>query len=113
VNGDVLNFNQSVKLMHGDRIIFGGSHFFRFNNPLSIDKAEGAANESAFSSLDKNNFKDYQFAKNEIERKQNEIMQAKLKEVVSECKKDNEIKLDELKRQYEKNIEQIVNFTHN
>jgi kinesin family protein 14 len=114
VNGDVLNHRQKVRLMHGDRIIFGGSHFFRFNNPLSIAEKPGSGNKKGgitVTSMDSSNqFKDYQFAKNEIERKQNEIMQAKLSEAVSKCKQDGDLRLVEITREYEKNIEKIVIF---
>ncbi len=108
VNGDVLNPGQNIKLMHGDRIIFGGSHFFRFNNPSSIEKTSKNNSGIMVTSLDMNQFKDYQFAKNEIERKQNEIMQAKLNEAVNKCKQDGDLKLVEITREYEKNIEKIV-----
>ena len=54
------------------------------------------------------NFKDYQFAKNEIERKQNEIIESKLSEALSKCKQDGDLKIKELEKKYEKNIENIV-----
>jgi kinesin family protein 14 len=108
LNGDVLNSKERYKLTHGDRIIFGGSHFFRFNNPLSIKNKNSTilSNNGNLAIMDQ--FKDYQFAKNEIERKQNEIIQKKLNEALDKCKEDGDLKLRELKQEYEKNIELIV-----
>ena len=70
LNGEVIEHEKEISLSHGDRIIFGGSHFFRFNNPAS-----SRAKSGAIASVDANNFKDYQFAKNEIDKKQNELIQ--------------------------------------
>ena len=56
VNGDVLNNNQPVRLGHGDRIIFGGSHFFRFNNP-SANTEKMSSSQYVLSSLVINGFR--------------------------------------------------------
>ena len=108
LNGEVIDGNKKIfkQLFHGDRIIFGGSHFFRFNNPLSnnlINNSKQTMNTNL-----NDNFKDYQFAKNEIERKQNEIIESKLSEALSKCKQDGDLKIKELEKKYEKNIENIV-----
>ncbi|CAF0703833.1 unnamed protein product [Brachionus calyciflorus] len=107
LNGEVISNGQKYLLNHGDRIIFGGSHFFRFNNPKMMMKQQ--QNSSANSSMNNSNFefKDYQFAKNEIERKQNELIQKKLNEVLTQCQRDGDMKIKELKQQYEKNLESI------
>lgn len=106
LNGEVIKNSQRYLLNHGDRIIVGGSHFFRFNNP-KMAKSSTSANSSINSNFE---FKDYQFAKNEVERKQNELMQKKLNEVLNECKRDGDLKIKELTQQYEKNIQSIVSF---
>jgi kinesin family protein 14 len=104
LNGEVIDFKKNNrKLFHGDRIIFGGSHFFRFNNPLSNNSSK----QSVSGNLN-DNFKDYQFAKNEIERKQNEIIESKLSEALKKCKQDGDLKIKELEKKYEMNIENIV-----
>ncbi|RMZ99337.1 kinesin KIF14 [Brachionus plicatilis] len=107
LNGELIKSGQRYLLSHGDRIIVGGSHFFRFNNP-KMAKGCGSANSSMNSNFE---FKDYQFAKNEVERKQNELMQKKLNEVVNECKRDGDMKIKELTQQYEKNIQSIKNLS--
>lgn len=98
LNGEVIDCSQR-QLFHGDRIIIGGSHFFRFNNPASntLKKINNI-----------NDFKDYQFANNEIERKQNEIITSKLSEALNKCKRDGDLKIKELEKKYERNIETIV-----
>lgn len=98
LNGDMLLANTKYKLTHGDRIIFGGSMFFRFNNPSAKNASANGANGATGGQQ----FKDYQFAKNEIERKQNELIQKRLEEAVSKCKEDGEEKLKQLKQEYEK-----------
>lgn len=60
------------------------------------------------SSSSEPQFKDYQFAKNEIERKQNEIIQARLNEALSKCKLDGDQKLKQLEQRYQKDIESYV-----
>ena len=97
LNGEVIDHkNNNRKLYHGDRIIFGGSHFFRFNNPVSNNSSKQSANLNL-----NDNFKDYHFAKNEIERKQNEIIESKLSEALKKCKQDGDLKIRELEKKYE------------
>ena len=100
------------ELFHGDRIIFGGSHYFRFNNPKS--KLNNSQNNSTNNSLSGGviEFKDYQFAKNEIERKQNELMEKKVSEELEKCKRDGDNRIKELKMIYERDIESIVNLLY-
>ncbi len=111
LNGEVVEQGKEMKLSHGDRIIFGGSHFFRFNNPANNKQHQQQTSiNTTNSAMDNNQFKDYQFAKNEIERKQNELIQEKLNEALNKCKKDGDLKMQELKEAYEKNLESIVIF---
>ena len=101
VNGEVIDSSEK-EMFHGDRIIFGGSHFFRFNNPKSkLNLINGNATAEI-------KFKDYQFAKNEIEKKQNELMEKKLSKEIEKYKKDQDNRIRELKMIYEKEKESIV-----
>jgi kinesin family protein 14 len=88
-------------LNHGDRIIFGlgGSHYFRFNNPST--KQTKTANS-------KNEFKDYQFAKNELEDKQSETLKEIYELELNKCKQDGDLKLKKMCDAYEENLEKIV-----
>ena len=82
--------DEIVSLKTGDRVIFGNSHVFRFNNPASNKQQQQQQTSINITNslIDNNQFKDYQFAKNEIERKQNELIQEKLNEALNKCKKD-------------------------
>lgn len=88
--------------------------FLRFNNPKSISKQSKSQPTSSAADNSGNlagvgiEFKDYQFAKNEIERKQNEIIQARLNEALSKCKQDGDQKLKQLEQQYQKDIQAYV-----
>lgn len=108
LNGEKIVNKQKYQLNHGDRIIFGGSHYFRFNNPksLQLNKQQNLSKQGVIGEK----FKDYQFAKNEIDKKQNELIKEKDNRVLDECKRDSDLKIKELKQQYERNIESIVRF---
>ncbi|NXI16518.1 KIF14 protein, partial [Irena cyanogastra] len=68
-------------LHHGDRVILGGDHYFRFNNPAEVQKAK---TPSCGTSCLHDGPKDFEFAKNELliaQRTQleSEIEEARLK----------------------------------
>ena len=53
-------------------------------------------------------FKDYQFAKTEMENKQNYLLQLKFENELNKHKEDGMIKIKELRDKYEENMEKIV-----
>ena len=53
-----------IYLLQGDRVIIGGDHYFRFNHPASVDPSGKRTSTGAP--------KDFQFAKQEIEKTQND-----------------------------------------
>ncbi|NXT38157.1 KIF14 protein, partial [Pelecanoides urinatrix] len=68
-------------LHHGDRVILGGDHYFRFNHPVEVQKVKGPPCGTAFLH---DGPKDFEFAKNELliaQRTQleSEIEEARLK----------------------------------
>ncbi|NWQ73551.1 KIF14 protein, partial [Columbina picui] len=68
-------------LHHGDRVILGGDHYFRFNHPVEVQKVIGPSRGSTFLH---DGPKDFEFAKNELliaQRTQleSEIEEARLK----------------------------------
>ncbi|PKK27890.1 kinesin family member 14 [Columba livia] len=68
-------------LHHGDRVILGGDHYFRFNHPVEVQKVKGSSCGRKFLRDDP---KDFEFAKNELliaQRTQleSEIEEARLK----------------------------------
>ncbi|NWH77650.1 KIF14 protein, partial [Piaya cayana] len=68
-------------LHHGDRVILGGDHYFRFNHPVEVQKIKGPSCGTMFLH---DGPKDFEFAKNELliaQRTQleSEIEEARLK----------------------------------
>ncbi len=86
VNGERIEAHKPRQLQHVDCIVIGGSHYFRFHNPVAGKKG---ARETGVN-------KDYQFAKNEIERCQ-----------LEEIRKENEIRMVELEMTHQKDIQNI------
>ncbi|KAG9483318.1 hypothetical protein GDO78_009312 [Eleutherodactylus coqui] len=79
VNGNQIS--ASTVLHHGDRVILGGDHYFRFNHPVEVQQLKGPSRISALSSECP---KDFEFAKNELlhaqrSRLEEEIEEARLK----------------------------------
>ncbi|XP_052522552.1 kinesin-like protein KIF14 [Tympanuchus pallidicinctus] len=79
INGNCI-VNPTV-LHHGDRVILGGDHYFRFNHPVEVQKIKGP---SCGTTLLHDGPKDFEFAKNELlvaQRAQleSEIEEARLK----------------------------------
>ncbi|XP_056379458.1 kinesin-like protein KIF14 [Hyla sarda] len=77
VNGDQIS--SSTVLHHGDRVILGGDHYFRFNHPVEVQQLKGP---SRISSLPSERPKDFEFAKNELLHAQ----RSKLEEEIEEAR---------------------------
>nr|XP_006135454.1 kinesin-like protein KIF14 isoform X1 [Pelodiscus sinensis] len=79
VNGK--HISESTVMHHGDRVILGGDHYFRFNHPIEVQKVKIP---SCGTVLSCDGPKDFEFAKNELlvaQRSQleSEIEEARLK----------------------------------
>ncbi|KAM5148311.1 kinesin-like protein KIF14 [Mantella aurantiaca] len=77
VNG--IEISSSAILHHGDRVILGGDHYFRFNHPVEVQQLKGP---SRVSTLCSEGPKDFEFAKNELLKAQ----RAKLEEEIEEAR---------------------------
>ncbi|XP_061489913.1 kinesin-like protein KIF14 isoform X2 [Rhineura floridana] len=102
-------------LHHGDRIILGGDHYFRFNHPVEVQKVKSL---SCGASLPENGPNGFEFAKNELlaaQRAQleSEIEEARLKakeEVMQSIQIAKEMAQEELSSQqkiYESQIKSL------
>uniref|UniRef100_A0A673IXC8 Kinesin-like protein KIF14 n=1 Tax=Sinocyclocheilus rhinocerous TaxID=307959 RepID=A0A673IXC8_9TELE len=100
-------------LHHGDRVILGGDHYFRFNHPAEVQSGKRA---SCWNSGDGQ--KDFEFAKNELLSAQRaqleaeiEAAQLKAKEEMMQgiqvAKEMAQKELSEQKSQYEKRIKAL------
>ncbi|EMP40086.1 Kinesin-like protein KIF14 [Chelonia mydas] len=79
VNGK--HISEPTVMHHGDRVILGGDHYFRFNHPVEVQKVK---KPSCGTTLSCDGPKDFEFAKNELlvaQRSQleSEIEEARLK----------------------------------
>ncbi|XP_016380391.1 kinesin-like protein KIF14 [Sinocyclocheilus rhinocerous] len=108
VNGHLVS--ECTVLHHGDRVILGGDHYFRFNHPTEVQSGKRA---SCWNSGDGQ--KDFEFAKNELLSAQRaqleaEIEAARLKakeemmQGIQLAKEMAQKELSEQKGQYEERI---------
>ncbi|XP_075040273.1 kinesin-like protein KIF14 [Mixophyes fleayi] len=77
VNGNQIS--SSTVLHHGDRVILGGDHYFRFNHPVEVQQLKAP---SRASNLCSEGPKDFEFAKNELLKAQ----RSKLEEEIEEAR---------------------------
>ncbi|KAJ1173511.1 hypothetical protein NDU88_005343 [Pleurodeles waltl] len=74
-----------TELHHGDRVILGGDHYFRFNHPVEVQKGKRASCGSALSS---DGTKDFEFAKNELLTAQRSQLEAEIEEARLKAKEE-------------------------
>ncbi|XP_065829379.1 kinesin-like protein KIF14 [Oscarella lobularis] len=91
VNGEQVEIKTA--LHHGDRVVFGGDHFFRLNNPAEVKDLSRQSSSSA--SLSKIRQKGFEYAKEELFQIQNERLEAEIEEAKM---KANEEALAEIQR---------------
>nr|XP_036860608.1 kinesin-like protein KIF14 [Manis javanica] len=75
VNGK--HISEPTVLHHGDRLILGGDHYFRFNHPVEVQKGK---RPSGGDTLIGEGPKDFEFAKNELLMAQRSQLEAEIKE---------------------------------
>ncbi|XP_075042159.1 kinesin-like protein KIF14 [Mixophyes fleayi] len=106
---------ESVVLHHGDSVIFGGNHYFRFNNPKEVQSNRRTL---PLAGAGQEKLKDFEFAKNELidaqrQRIENEIEGARIQaqtEMMQElqaAKALAQMELIEQKKLYEDQIKQL------
>ncbi|XP_043941981.1 kinesin-like protein KIF14 [Protopterus annectens] len=83
VNGQLIL--ASTVLRHGDRVILGGDHYFRFNHPVEVQQVKKYTHESVLSSDVR---KDYEYAKSELLAGQRAQLEAEIKEAQVQAKKE-------------------------
>ncbi|XP_069497331.1 kinesin-like protein KIF14 [Ambystoma mexicanum] len=72
-------------LQHGDRVILGGDHYFRFNHPVEVQRGKRA---SCGSVLSCEGTKDFEFAKNELLAAQRSQLEAEIEEACLKAKEE-------------------------
>ncbi|XP_004756296.1 kinesin-like protein KIF14 [Mustela putorius furo] len=76
---------ESTVLHHGDRVILGGDHYFRFNHPVEVQKGK---RPSGRDTLISEGPKDFEFAKNELLIAQRSQLEAEIKEAQLRAKEE-------------------------
>ncbi|KAL4673278.1 hypothetical protein H8959_017212, partial [Pygathrix nigripes] len=72
-------------LHHGDRVILGGDHYFRFNHPVEVQKGKRPSGRDTPISEGP---KDFEFAKNELLMAQRSQLEAEIKEAQLKAKEE-------------------------
>ncbi|XP_054836324.1 kinesin-like protein KIF14 [Eublepharis macularius] len=72
-------------LHHGDRLILGGNHYFRFNHPVEVQKVK---NVSRGASLTDDSPKGFEFAKNELLAAQRAQLESEIEEARLRAKEE-------------------------
>uniref|UniRef100_A0AAR2LZC1 Kinesin-like protein KIF14 n=2 Tax=Pygocentrus nattereri TaxID=42514 RepID=A0AAR2LZC1_PYGNA len=81
VNGNLVS--EVTVLHHGDRVILGGDHYFRFNHPAEVQSGKRV---SCWSSGDGQ--KDFEFAKNELLSAQRAQLEAEIEDARLKAKEE-------------------------
>ncbi|KAM8874254.1 kinesin-like protein KIF14 isoform 2-T2 [Spinachia spinachia] len=82
VNGNLIF--ESTVLHHGDRVILGGDHYFRFNHPAEV---QSGTRVSCWTGAG-DGHKDFEFAKNELLAAQRALLQAEIEEAHLKAKEE-------------------------
>ncbi|XP_077463203.1 kinesin-like protein KIF14 isoform X1 [Stigmatopora argus] len=82
VNGNLIS--DAIVLHHGDRIILGGDHYFRFNHPAEVQSGKRV---SCWTGA-REGHKDFEFAKNELLEAQRAELEAEIEEAQVKAKKE-------------------------
>uniref|UniRef100_A0A8W4FLM9 Kinesin-like protein KIF14 n=1 Tax=Sus scrofa TaxID=9823 RepID=A0A8W4FLM9_PIG len=83
VNGKLIS--QPTVLHHGDRLILGGDHYFRFNHPVEVQRGERPSSRHALMSQGP---RDFECAKNDLLSAQRLHLEAEIKEAQLKAKEE-------------------------
>ncbi|KAF0042007.1 hypothetical protein F2P81_005539 [Scophthalmus maximus] len=82
VNGNLIS--DSIVLHHGDRVILGGDHYFRFNHPAEVQSGKRVSCWTGAG----DGHKDFEFAKNELLVAQRVQLEAEIEEAHLKAKEE-------------------------
>ncbi|GAB1285487.1 Kinesin-like protein KIF14 [Apodemus speciosus] len=83
VNG--MHISEPTVLHHGDRVVLGGDHYFRFNHPVEVQKGKKTPSRNNLTSEGP---KDFEFAKNELVTAQRSRLEAEIKDAQLKAKEE-------------------------
>ncbi|XP_033937920.1 kinesin-like protein KIF14 [Pseudochaenichthys georgianus] len=82
VNGNIMS--EATVLHHGDRVILGGDHYFRFNHPAEVQSGKRVSCWTGAG----DGQKDFEFAKNELLAAQRAQLEAEIEEAHLKAKEE-------------------------
>ncbi|KAL5013073.1 hypothetical protein ScPMuIL_011624 [Solemya velum] len=95
ING--IHITEATSLHHGDRVILGGDHYFRFNNP-----AEPGMNKKTSSGPAE--VRDFEFAKQELVQVQEARLQAEYEEATKKAQEEMLLEIERAKKEAEEEL---------
>ncbi|XP_021053461.1 kinesin-like protein KIF14 isoform X2 [Mus pahari] len=84
VNGT--HISEPTVLHHGDRVVLGGDHYFRFNHPVEVQKGKKLSSRNNLTTSE--GPKDFEFAKNELLTAQRSWLEAEIKDAQLKAKEE-------------------------
>nr|AAI58133.1 Kif14 protein [Mus musculus] len=84
VNGT--HISEPTVLHHGDRVVLGGDHYFRFNHPVEVQKGKKLSSRNNLTTSE--GPKDFEFAKNELLTAQRSRLEAEIKDAQLKAKEE-------------------------
>ncbi|TNN62055.1 Kinesin-like protein KIF14 [Liparis tanakae] len=84
LNGYLIS--ETTVLQHGDRVILGGDHYFRFNHPAEVQSGKRVSCWTGVGAGD--GHKDFEFAKNELLTAQRAQLEAEIEEAHLKAKEE-------------------------
>ncbi|XP_063424570.1 kinesin-like protein KIF14 isoform X2 [Mytilus trossulus] len=99
VNGNLIS--EPVILQHGDRVILGGDHYFRFNHPKQVRNRKQTSGQEVK--------KDFEFAKQELLNVQEQRLQSELEEARRQAQEEMLTKVEEVKKEAMKEQRAVEN----
>ncbi|XP_052815174.1 kinesin-like protein KIF14 [Mya arenaria] len=105
VNGNLIS--EPTTLHHGDRVILGGDHYFRFNHPIEVQQMKKIRN-----GVHTHEIKDFEYANAELMRVQEARLQEarhaaqeEMLEEVEQAKREAELRLADLEKELREETE--------
>uniref|UniRef100_A0A8C5X9R6 Kinesin-like protein KIF14 n=1 Tax=Malurus cyaneus samueli TaxID=2593467 RepID=A0A8C5X9R6_9PASS len=95
-------------LHHGDRVILGGDHYFRFNHPAEVQKVK---TPSCGTTCLHDGPKDFEFAKNELLLAQRQQLESEIEEARLKAKEEmmQSVQIQYVKESRKKQIQELNN----
>jgi hypothetical protein len=104
VNGNLIT--SATVLHHGDRVVVGGDHYFRFNHPVEVAKRGIQRSESGLVA------RDFEFARNELIEAQRSKLEAEVEEARQKERQKMMEELENVKKALEDEKSSIYSQVH-